>query len=153
MAKGTKGFFLWLRAKLPRVYDEVKREFKDSAQLNGIGASNFMYQSPGLPQDPIAVSTEAPASSTLAKTISDIANIAAQAYLTREQAQAQNRILNINLQRAQQGLAPLDINPASYGLQPSVGVGLTSDTKELLMYGGIGVGLLWLLSMATGKRR
>lgn len=141
--KGTKGFFIWLRSALPRVYDEVRKEFKDSAQLNGIGLSS----------DPVTAATEAPASSTLVKTISEIANIAAQTYLTREQIQAQNRILNINLQRAQQGLSMLDINPAQYGLQPSVGVGLTGDTKQLLMFGGLGIGALWLLSMATGKRR
>lgn len=141
--KGTKGFFIWLQRRLPRVYSEVKKEFRDSAQLNGIGLSS----------DPIATATEAPASSSLVKTISDIANIAAQAYLTKEQIKSQQMILNTNLQRMQQGLSPLDINPAQYGLQPSVGVGLTGDTKQLLMVGAFGVGALWLLSMATGKRR
>lgn len=141
--RGTKGFFIWLKARMPRVYDEVRKEFKDSAQLSGIGLSS----------DPIAASTQAPASSTLVKTISDIANIAAQAYLTREQIKSQQSILNTNLQRMQQGLAPLDIDPAQYGLQPSVGVGVTADTKQLLMYGGLGIGALWLLSMVTGSRR
>ncbi len=142
-AKGTKGLFIWMQRRLPRVYSEVRKEFRDSAQLNGLGLSS----------DPLASATEAPASSTLVKTIADIANIAAQTYLTREQIQAQNKILNLNLQRAQQGLSMLDINPAQYGLQPSVGVGLTGDTKTLLMYGGLGIGALWLLSMATGSRR
>lgn len=143
MAKGTKGFFMWLRSSMPRVYQDVAREFKDSKQLSGMGLSLT---------DPISTATEAPPSSTLAQTIKDIANIAAQAYLTREQSQAQQRILNTNLQRAQQGLPMLNINPADYGMQPSVGVGLTGDTKQLLIYGGAGVGLLWLLSMATKRK-
>lgn len=142
-AKGTKGFFMWTRARLPRVYAEIKREFRDSAQLSGLG----------LIADPVTASTEQAGSSSLANTIKEIANAAAQIYLTREQAQAQNKILNTNLIRMQQGLAPLDINPAQYGLQPSVGVGVTEDTKQLLMYGAFGVGALWLLSMITGSRR
>lgn len=143
MATGTKGFFIWLKSAMPRVYQDVKREFADSAQLSGLGLS----------ADPIATATQAPPSSTLVQTIKDIANVAAQAYLTREQARAQQQILTMNLTRAQQGLAPLNIDPAQYGLQPSVGVGLTGDTKNWLMYGAFGVGMLWLLSMATGKRR
>jgi hypothetical protein len=142
MAKGTKGFFIWLRANMPRVYQDVRKEFRDTARLSGIGLA-----------DPVATATEAPPSSTLVQTIKDIANIAAQGYLTREQIKAQQQILNLNLQRAQQNLPMLNIDPAQYGLQPSVGVGLTDDTKQLLLYGGIGIGALWLLSMVTGKRR
>lgn len=139
MAKGTKGFFQWLQRAMPRVYSDVKREFADSARLSGFGLST----------DPIAMSTEAPPSSTLVQTIKDIANVAAQAYLTREQLQAQQRILNMQLTRVQQGLPLLDIDPTRMGVpQPSVGVGVTSDTKEFLMWGAAGFGLLWLLSKA-----
>lgn len=138
--RGTKGFFLWLRSAMPRVYEDIKREFKDTAQLSGLGLS----------ADPVNASTTEATSSSLAQTIKEIANVAAQAYLTKEQIQAQNKILSINLQRAQNGQDMLSIDPADYGLQASVGVGLTSDTKQMLMYGALGVGALWLLSMATG---
>jgi len=143
-AKGTKGFFIWLRANMPQVYADVKREFSAAKTLSGFGISM---------SDPVALSTEAPASSTLVQTIKDIANVGAQLYLTRQQAQAQQQILSENLRRAALGQSMLNIDPAQYGLQPSVGVGLTGDTKQLLMYGGFGIGLLWLLSMATGRKR
>lgn len=137
MATGTKGFFVWLRRSMPRVYADVKREFTDNAQLSGLGLSS----------DPVAMSSEAPPSSTLVQTIKDIANVAAQAYLTREQMQAQERILNMQLTRAQQGLPLLNIDPVQMGVpQPSVGVGVTGDTKEFLMWGAVGLGALWLIS-------
>lgn len=141
--RGTKGFFIWLRGNMPRVYADVKKEFRDSAQLSGFGLST----------DPVVASTEAPATRTFAQTIQDIAAMAAQTYLTKKQIDAQGQILTVQLQRAQQGLAPLDINPAQYGLQPSIGVGVTADTKEMLMYGALGIGGLWLLSTFMGRRR
>lgn len=144
MATGTKGFFIWLKGALPRVYDEVKREFAHAST----GIQGF-----GLSSDPISASSEAPPSSTLATTVQEIANTFAQVYLTREQAHAQQQILNTQLSLAQRGLPLMDINPAQYGLQPSVGVGLTGDTKQLLIWGGAGLAAIWLLGQIAGKRR
>lgn len=141
--RGTKGFLRWTQANLPRTYRGVKKELQSSAKLSGLGVI-----------DPLATASDQPMSSSLAQTLKELAQVAAQTYLTKEQIQAQNKIMNIQLQRAQAGLAPLNIDPATYGLpSPSIGVGLTGDTKQLLIYGGLGVGALWLLSTFMGTRR
>lgn len=51
------------------------------------------------------------------------------------------QIAAVNIQRAQQGLAPL--NPALYG--PQVGVALSPGTSSLILYGAIGLGALVLI--------
>lgn len=145
MNTGQKGFFEWVQKRMPRLYADIRREFGDANQLHGLGLTT---------PDPVTMATTAPMTQTLSQTITDIANVAAQAYLTKQQIDAQNKILKINLQRAQQGLTPLDLNPATYGLpQPSFGVGLTEDTKKMLMWGALGVGGLWVLGMLKPSRR
>lgn len=142
-ATGTKGFLQWLRQALPRTYAGVKKDLQISAQLSGIGII-----------EPIDTAQSAPMSTSLAQTLKEIAQVAAQTYLTKEQIDAQQKILNIQLQRAQQGLAPLPLDPSTYGLPaPSIGVGLTGDTQRLLLYLAGGVGAFWLLSMVTRGRR
>lgn len=51
------------------------------------------------------------------------------------------QLSQINIKRAQQGLAPL--NPAIYA--PQVGVGLNPQTQKLVMFGLLGVGAVMLL--------
>lgn len=58
----------------------------------------------------------------------------AQTYLL---ADSQRRLLNIQLQRAEQGLPPL--NSAQYGIGASVNVGVAPDTQKTLL---IGLGIL-----------
>src|SRR5262245_10743657 len=116
-ATGQKGFFLWLRQAMPRVYTSLSQELADANQLHGLGIT---------PPDPVAMRTSEPVSRPLSQTVVDIANVLAQGYLTKKQIDAQNKILNVQLDRAKQGLAPLDIDPATYGIpQPSFAVGMT----------------------------
>lgn len=64
------------------------------------------------------------------------------------QASAQKQLMDVNLQRAQKGLPPL--NAASY--TPGVNVGLTSDTQKMVMYlGGAALGVLALNSLTRGR--
>lgn len=51
------------------------------------------------------------------------------------------QLQQLNLKRAQQGLAPL--NPAQYA--PQVGLNLSAGTMNLIMYGMIGIGAIMLL--------
>lgn len=142
---GTKGFLQWVQTRLPRLYSDIKREFQDANQLAGLGLGLV---------DPTSMATTAPTSSSLSQTFMDIAQVAAQTYLTKTQIDAQKKILNMNLDRAKQGLTPLDINPANYGLPgPSVGVGMTEDTKKFLMFGGLGLAALFLVSQLKPSRR
>lgn len=142
-ARGTKGFLEFVQRAMPRTYHMMKRELKQGAQLQGLALS-----------DPTQAASEQPMSSSLANTLKEIAQVAAQTYLTKEQIDAQNRILNIQLQRAQQGLPLLAIDPQQYGLpSPSIGVGLTGDTKKLFMIGGGVAAFLLLLNIFSGRRR
>lgn len=141
-AKGTKGFFIWLQRNMPRTYKDVQRELRTAGQLSGFGATDL-----------IAQSSEVPITKSLAQTIQDIATIAAQGYLTKKQIDAQQDILKMQLLRAQQGLPMEDINLAQYGLQPSVGVGVTPETKQLLIWGAVGLGAVYLFGQMGRSRR
>lgn len=132
--RGIKGFFAWLRAKQPHIYGRVIPQFGEGA-LGDLGLSA-----------PEVLATEKPVGSNVIDTIKDIVLGVSTAYLTAEQMRAQRKILDMQLKRAQAGLAPLDINPADYGASgPSVQVGVTSDTKQLLIYGGLVAIAAWVL--------
>lgn len=141
-ATGTKGFLQWLKVSMPALYAETQKEFKGAANLQGLG---FLG-------DVVAAATEAPASKTFSQTIQDLATMVGQVYLTKEQLAAQRQVLTMQLQRAQAGLPPLDIDPLQYGV-PRAEVGLTSGTRDLLIYGGIGFGLLLVFMNLKPARR
>lgn len=146
-AQGTKGYLQYVRRRFPRTYAGMVKQLQESTKLSGLG-----LVAPST--DIAATASEERPTSSLARTLTEIAQVAGQVYLTREQVKAQQTILNTNLQRAQQGLPLLDINPAQYGLPaPSVGFGLTGDTtKTLFLLAGIG-GAFWLLTSFVGGRR
>jgi hypothetical protein len=60
-----------------------------------------------------------------------------------ENVVAQQQLNTINIQRASQGLPPL---PSSV-VGPTATVGLSTDTQNLLVVGGLAVGALVLLNM------
>lgn len=146
--RGTKGFFEWMQQALPRTYAGVKQELS-AAQGAAVGLRGVGF----VAVEPVKTATEAPVTSSLANTIRDIATVVGQAYLSREQIKAQQNILNLQLQRAQQGLPPLPIDPSTYGLpQPTVGIALDDSTKKLLMYGGGALALALLFGLIGGGR-
>lgn len=133
----------WINTSLPHVGATVQQ----IKTLKGYGAS-------ALGDDLFSVDAAANApgpTPTFTDALTKIANIAGQVYLTKNQIDAQKQILNVQLQRAQLGLAPLDIDVTKYGLPaPQVNVGLSSDTtKTLLIVAGIAGGLYFL----TNRRR
>lgn len=141
-ARGTKGALEYIKRAMPRTYAHIERELRATGQLKGLGAVGL-----------VATATEAPPSNSLVDTIKEIANVAAQAYLTREQMQSQQKILDVQLQRAQQGLPPLNIDPTTYGLpQPSIGVGLDAGTTKTLLWVGGGLALALMLGLIGGGR-
>lgn len=72
---------------------------------------------------------------------------AATAYLTYDQ---QKQLMQINTQRAAQGLAPLSIDQYAAG----VNVGLTNSTQNTLLWIAGGLGAVFLVSsLMKGKRR
>jgi len=115
-AKGTKGFLTWLRDRAPQYYRPVMEEFSNG-QLSGLGITG--------PGDTEAAS-EAPIPHTVADTIKDIISGVSMAYLTVQQMNAQKKVLDLQLDRAKAGLAPLDIDMQAYTQAgaPSMNIGM-----------------------------
>lgn len=158
-ATGTKGFLSYLKFAQPALYREFKKKVvMPTSGLEGLGLEplvSSMTLNVATPTLDIAdSSSSAPMASSLANTFSDIIKGISTAYLTKQQIDAQSNLMDIQLQRAKQGLAPLNIDPATYGLQPTIGVGLTASTQKLLMYGGIGLLAVMLFGsvLKHGKR-
>jgi len=133
--RGQKGFLVYVKERMPQLYARIKDKIP-AGPLSGLGLV-----------DPTTSAPQTAAPTDWATLIQNVANTAAQVYLTKEQIDAQNKILNLQLSRAQQGLAPLDLDPSIYGL-PSAGVsvGITPDVKKMLIFGGIGIAAVFLLT-------
>jgi hypothetical protein len=68
----------------------------------------------------------------------------AQYKLAQSQLDTQKQITALQLARAQQGLPPLNIDPSTLGV-PSVSVGLSPATQQIITYGLFaGLGLIAL---------
>jgi len=139
---GVKGYLLFLKTKQPRIYHAIKHRLAPAGlPLAGLGA------------DAATVATSSPATKSLSDTLKELVNGAAQLYLTKNQLDAQKKITDMQIQRAGAGLAPLDINMSDYGLTPTAQVGMTGDTKTFLMYGGIGLAVLFLFGQLNPRKR
>lgn len=144
--RGGRGFLQWVKANQPRVYRGIANPIKAQPGLKGLGLA--------VPATDLAVQTPAtPATKSWVDSIKDLAMAAAQTYLTREQLQAQRKVLDIQLQRAQAGQAPLDIDLAQYGLTPTATVGLAPQTRNLLLWGGLALAAAFILPRVFGGRR
>lgn len=154
--KGGKGFLMWVRANQPRLYAEFLRHYNtQSVSGLGMGATDdpltpsFVYSM----SDPAQTAAPAPPTPSWVDSVTNLFKAAGQAFLTKTQVDAQGKLLDTQLARARAGLPPLNIDPSSYGLQPTVGVGLTSSTQSLLMYGGLAALGVWLLTSLSKHRR
>jgi hypothetical protein len=108
------------------------------------------------PSGAISSASTSSASPSWLSSIGSAVTAATQAYLGIQQSKDAQTLFDMNLQRAQQGLAPLNANPTAYGIiSPSVNVGLDPGVQSLLIYGGIGLGAILILSTVlkhTGKK-
>lgn len=153
-ATGAKGFLEWLRASMPAVYRDLEPKIralqaKAKAASEGTGLGAF-----GEAQTSITVPAgTANASSGWADNISKLIAAWGQYKLTDAQLDTVKKITDANLQRAQQGLAPLPYDASQLGLAPTVNVGLSGDTGKLVMYGGAALlGFLVLNSVMKHRR-
>jgi hypothetical protein len=152
---GQKGFLLWVKLNQPKLYDAYRATLKKNMQtLKGLGddGSPDPTAPPDSAPDPATSAPPAPASSSWADATKNILLSASQVYLAKTQIDNQSKLLDTQLARARAGLPPLNIDPASYGLQPTIGVGLSSSTQKLVMYGLIGIGALLLLNTVMKHR-
>lgn len=131
-----RGFFAWLGTVQPAIARAAFIKLARPAALGDLGITA-----------PDAVTTtQAPVAQSTADKIKDLVLGVSQAYLTYEQMRAQKKVMDAQLARAQAGLPPLDLNMEQYGLTgPSVSVGISPQTKTLLIYGGVGLAAVYLL--------
>lgn len=69
-------------------------------------------------------------------------------FTGKQQLDTINQVNQINIQRAAAGLPPISVPIAG----PQVNVGVSSDVQNLLIYGGLGIGAIWLLTSFMKRR-
>lgn len=146
---GAQGFLKWLKLALPDAYRAILPDVKKlqaQARMNGFGAFGDGGVSTDVPAGAAAAST------SWTDTLSKLITAWGQYKLTDAQLDVAKQAASINLQRAQQGLAPLPYTAEQMGISPTVNVGLSGSTSNLVMYGAIGVGLLLVLNMFKPRR-
>jgi hypothetical protein len=101
-------------------------------QLIGVDPGAFDLTVPAGITSAIDASTSAPASSTFSDIVSSLATAWGATQLSKQQLNTQQQITNIQLQRAQAGLPPLNIDTAGLGL-PGINVGVSSSTQNTIL--------------------
>ncbi len=135
---GMKGFFAWMAQTQPVIHERLIKRIA-SPSLSGLGIT-----APDV--TPAVVQSTQPAAQSTADKVKDIVLALSQGYLTVQQMNAQKKVLDLQLSRAKQGLPPLSLDMSQYGLTgPQVSVGLSSDTRTMLLYGGLGLAAVLLL--------
>lgn len=112
---GWPGFAQWLRATHPPIYRAVARRIAGDAQLNGLG-----LVAPAA--DPVAAAASNPSNwDKLSAFVRDVVPQALQVY-------SQKKVLDLQLKRVEQGLAPYDT--AALADMSSVKVGVDPGTRN-----------------------
>ncbi len=172
-ATGLKGFLVWLRQFQPLIYRHTvavlaaKYPQDFASGSSALGSLGDLGQSSSSMLQPISVNlstslpslssidaatstatTSAP-SSGLVGDISSLIGSLSSAYLGYSQAQQSNSIVQAQLQRAQEGLAPLTITNGSSGI-PQISTGLPS---WVWIAGGLAAAgaVLFLVSKRRGR--
>lgn len=127
-------FLSWLQVKQPSVYGLMKVMRKDlltTGPLSGLGDSTD------------------PASAT--DWVASVTGFLTQVAPAVIQLKSQQSLINANLERAKQGLPPLDASSVT----PGVNLGLSPATQSLLMWAGIGALMLGgaYVFLKHGRRR
>ena len=136
---GAKGFLLYFKQAQPQIYAELLKRL-GSQSLSGLG-------------DLVDTTPATPPSNTWSDTLSKLLTSASQVYIAKNQLDAQNKIIDTQLARAKQGLPPLNINPAQYGITPTVSVGVAPGLQTMLLWGGLGIAGIFLISSFMKHRR
>lgn len=142
---GTQGFLMWLRERQPYLYRRIKGKIATEPTLGDVVGADRL----------VATAQPAAPTSSTADFLKNLVLGAGQVLLTKEQLKAQQKILDLQLERARQNLPPADIDPTQYGLPaPSVQIGVDSETRRsAFIFGGIALGVGALLWMFSGRRR
>lgn len=154
-APGLPGFLAWLAATHPKAYDYVRVSVPDYAadieglrsgasELRGLGLDlSFDAPNPDMP----TVNIPAPDTSVWSQ-IATAVSQAAAAYVPLAQ---QKKLLDLQVERARQGLPPLDTSQyesATAGVQ----FGVNRSTQNTVLMVAAGLGGLFLLSQLMKRR-
>jgi hypothetical protein len=179
---GTKGFLLWAKENIPWVYQAYAMRGVGSVVASqgttmgdvsdflttDLSASSLLAPTDQVDQavaaagglsgsasDPASAASTAPTSSSLSSIFSGLASAVGSVFLTKQQLDTQNQLVQLQLQRAQAGLPPLNVsNLGLPQLGPTLNLGLSSQTQSALFWVlGIGGGLLLLSSVLGGRGR
>lgn len=166
---GPKGYLIWLAQNQPALYREVREKLRPmlpndlkgyaSGSLGGLGqTSQVQLQTIGLDmsllKDPVIAAAPQGASSTWADTLQNVLQGVAVAYSTKQQIDAQAKLNQIQLDRIRQGLQPMNVDPATLGLQTaSATIGIAPNTQKMLMWGGLAILGVWVLTSFGGRAR
>jgi hypothetical protein len=145
-APGWPGFFGWAASVHPKLYNQLRVMDPDFVQAMEQQHNAGSAILPGVAGDDVPAAA-APAKSQVAQFL-QVATQAASAILPLVQ---QQKILKLQLQRAQQGLPPLDVG-AYVDPNQGVNVGINPATQKTLLWLGGGVLGAWLLSRVLGRR-
>lgn len=123
--------------------------FRPSTLTPGSGA--IIEVAPSATTSPATTFQQAtPPKTGIAAFIENLPNL----FLGYTQISMQNKIAKINLERMKQGLPALSAaQTEAYVPRPGVSVGLSPATRNLLMYGGLGLGAILLFGIMTKKKR
>lgn len=122
----------------------------------GINFDSFAFD-PSTVSAPHAVdvSTAANSGSTstsLTDMISSVVSGISSLYLTKQQANIQQQVVNTQLQRAAMGLPPLPTSLSNLGV-PQVSVGLSTGTGSALAIGAAVIGAIFVIPKLMGAKR
>lgn len=166
-APGFPGFFAWLGATHPDLYNYTRTALPDivgdieghrsgGMELAGLGDTNWLTASPQslfptslTSDDAASVSANTGPTSIGTSTIINTVTQAAAAFLPVIQ---QQKLLNVQLDRAQRGLPPLDTSAyesATAGL--NVGINRSTQTTLLMIAGGLAAA--FVLAKVIGRSR
>jgi hypothetical protein len=147
---GKLGFMMWAKNTMPKVYEHIVTHVNDeAATVSGLGAAadspfdpNYVEQPSAQVTPAVAAASTAPATPSWVSTIQNITAPLLNVY-------QQKKIVDLQLQRAASGLAPLDIQGAPQYMSGAGGSGMSNT---VLIGGGI-VLLGFVAWMFLGKKR
>lgn len=176
---GIRGYLKWLQLDQPGIYaviaphiaQQAPEAFSDYEQSHAMGTlmglgddgltttfdSTDMFGNPTTTTNPPDVANAAnsgASSPSITSIISGLVGAAGQIFLAKSQVDTLKQVNDVQLQRAQMGLPPLNTSSLSMGI-PQVNVGLGSSAMTatggtLAVVGGLG--LLLFFGLRSGNR-
>jgi hypothetical protein len=144
-AMGDYGSYVTYLAPVNYTAPSVGDSILSSSGVSNPGNSDLTIAPSTTTTSAASVASSAPTSSALATTIASLASAVSTGTLAAAEVSANNTLLQTNLARAQQGLAPLTATTASNGM---ISLGTSSTTTVLL----IGAALLAVVMMGGSKK-